>query len=555
MIKKKICMLGAFAVGKTSLVQRYVHSLFSDKYHTTVGVKIDKKTVSVRGTAMDLILWDIYGEDDFQEVRPSYLRGAAGCLLVVDGTRRYTLDTAQTLLKRIHETVGDIPVIVVFNKSDLMGAWEIEAAHMESILTQGVIGIQTSAKDGSGVESAFITLAEIEERRKTQQSLHESEHRFRMLFDNLFDAQLWMDGDGHIRDVNHAACQLMACSRDSLRGCPVRGVFAGQEAAKIDNAVADAAREGIAYIEESVLMGENRERIPVEGGCVGLDIDGCRHVVFSLRDMSYRKQLQIQLQQAQKMEAMGSLVSGISHDFKNILSAIIGYTEIARMDLSEGSLPYQNLSQVLAAGDRAKKLIQQILTFSRQTEIVNQPVKISAVVTEALKLMQATMPASITIQQNLQSGSYVSCDLTQIHQICINLFSNAVHAMEEEGGELEVRLTDIDLDSDFAEGHPGIAPGRHVEFSVADTGKGIAEPIRNKIFDPIFTTKAAGRGTGMGLSVVHGIVSACGGAITVDSRPRKGSRFRVYLPAMVEAVVESPVAAAVREVLDAKKTD
>jgi small GTP-binding protein len=161
MIKKKICMLGAFAVGKTSLVQRYVHSLFSDKYHTTVGVKIDKRTVSVRGTAMDLILWDIYGEDDFQEVRPSYLRGAAGCLLVVDGTRRYTLDTAQTLLKRIHETVGDIPVIVVFNKSDLMGAWEIEAAHMESILTQGVIGIQTSAKDGSGVESAFITLAEM----------------------------------------------------------------------------------------------------------------------------------------------------------------------------------------------------------------------------------------------------------------------------------------------------------------------------------------------------------------------------------------------------------
>jgi small GTP-binding protein len=161
MIKKKICMLGAFAVGKTSLVQRYVHSLFSDKYHTTVGVKIDKKAVTVRGTALDLIVWDIYGEDDFMEVRSSYLRGAAGCLVVVDGTRRYTLDTAQTLLKRIHETVGEIPVIFVFNKSDLADAWEIEATHMEAITNQGVGSIQTSAKDGSGVESAFIKLAEM----------------------------------------------------------------------------------------------------------------------------------------------------------------------------------------------------------------------------------------------------------------------------------------------------------------------------------------------------------------------------------------------------------
>ncbi len=161
MIKKKICMLGAFAVGKTSLIQRYVHSLFSEKYHTTVGVKIDKKAVTVKGTPVDLILWDIYGEDEFQEVRPSYLRGAAGCLLVVDGTRGYTLDTAQTLLKRTQEVAGHIPVIFAFNKSDLMDAWEIEPVQLEAMRTQGVVTIQTSAKDGSGVESAFTTLAEM----------------------------------------------------------------------------------------------------------------------------------------------------------------------------------------------------------------------------------------------------------------------------------------------------------------------------------------------------------------------------------------------------------
>lgn len=161
MIKKKICMLGAFAVGKTSLVQRYVNSLFSEKYHTTVGVKIDKKAVAVKGTSVDLILWDLYGEDEFQKIRRSYLRGAAGCLLVVDGSRRYTLDTAQTLLKRTQETVGNIPVIFVFNKSDLMDAWEVEPAQLEAMEKQGFATIVTSAKDGSGVESAFTTLTEM----------------------------------------------------------------------------------------------------------------------------------------------------------------------------------------------------------------------------------------------------------------------------------------------------------------------------------------------------------------------------------------------------------
>ena len=161
MIKKKICMLGAFAVGKTSLVQRYVYSLFSEKYHTTVGVKIDKKPTRVRGTEVDLILWDIYGEDEFQEVRSSYLRGASGCLLVVDGTRGYTLDTAHTLLARTQETVGQIPMIFVFNKTDLMDTWEIEHAQLAELEDRGAVVIRTSAKDGSGVEEAFSTLTEM----------------------------------------------------------------------------------------------------------------------------------------------------------------------------------------------------------------------------------------------------------------------------------------------------------------------------------------------------------------------------------------------------------
>ncbi|WP_372682133.1 ATP-binding protein [Desulfosarcina sp.] len=398
---------------------------------------------------------------------------------------------------------------------------------------------QVKQRTGALLHTNLRLKTEIQERQKAEHALRESEHRFRMLFDNLFDAQLLLDADGRIQNVNRAACHLISCSRNSLCGRKVTDLFPEHEVDKIHSAFAHAAREGIAYIEESVINGENQTLIQVEGGGVGLDMDGCRHVVISLRDISHRKQLQSQLQQAQKMEAMGSLASGISHDFNNILSAIIGYTEIVRLDLDEHSLAYRNLDQVLAAGNRAKNLVQQILTFSRQADNVNQPVKVCAIVTEAIKLIQATTPSSIEIRHCLESQSYVRCDPTQLHQICINLFSNAGHAMEADGGVMEVRLTDINLDDDFASAQPGIRPGPHIQLSVADTGKGIAEPILGKIFDPFFTTKAAGKGTGMGLSVVHGIVAATGGAITVESRAGTGCCFKVYLPVLTEPVAES----------------
>ena len=161
MLKKKVCMLGAFAVGKTSLVRRYVHSLFSEKYHTTIGVKVDKKTVVLNDSTVDLILWDIHGEDDFQAVRASYLRGASGCLIVVDGTRGYTLDVAHDLVKRCRKTIGNAPMIYVLNKSDLMDRWEISAAQQSDLEKQGAVVIRTSAKDGSGVEPAFTRLVEM----------------------------------------------------------------------------------------------------------------------------------------------------------------------------------------------------------------------------------------------------------------------------------------------------------------------------------------------------------------------------------------------------------
>lgn len=160
MIQKKICMLGSFAVGKTSLVARFVTSIFSDKYLTTVGVKIDKKTVSVAGQEVNLMLWDIYGEDEFQKLQMSYLRGAAGYLLVVDGTRRATLDKALELRQRVEGELGNVPaVVLVFNKTDLADEWEIDDGAIESLTASGLTIIRASAKTGEGVEEAFLTLA------------------------------------------------------------------------------------------------------------------------------------------------------------------------------------------------------------------------------------------------------------------------------------------------------------------------------------------------------------------------------------------------------------
>lgn len=159
MIKKKICLVGAFAVGKTSLAQRYVHSIFSEKYHTTVGVKIDSKELVINGRTIDLIIWDLHGEDDFQTVRLSYLRGASGCIYVADGTRPATIDVALDLKKRVEKTIGSVPSILAINKYDLISQWDLDTSKIKPGVTQGLSIIYTSAKTGDSVESAFFGLA------------------------------------------------------------------------------------------------------------------------------------------------------------------------------------------------------------------------------------------------------------------------------------------------------------------------------------------------------------------------------------------------------------
>ena len=244
-----------------------------------------------------------------------------------------------------------------------------------------------------------------------------------------------------------------------------------------------------------------------------------------------KENLAIQLRQAQKMEAIGTLAGGIAHDFNNILSAIIGYTEIAKLGIAESSPVHKDLDEVLKAGNRAKELVQQILTFSRKSQQQLKPIQPHMIVTEALKFLRASIPTSIELEQDVDSDcGLILSDPTQLQQVVVNLCTNAFQAMEVKGGVLRVELKPATISTVNAHEFPVLTRGKYVKLSVSDTGSGIDKAWRERIFEPYFTTKEQGKGTGMGLAVVLGIVQGYGGTIVVDSKVGEGSRFDIYIP-------------------------
>jgi len=243
--------------------------------------------------------------------------------------------------------------------------------------------------------------------------------------------------------------------------------------------------------------------------------------------------LQEQLRQAQKMEAIGTLAGGIAHDFNNILAGIIGYAELASLDIPEGSKAHQNLQNSIKSALRAKSLVQQILAFSRQGKQERKPLDIRPIVKEGLKLLRASLPATIEIRQEIgQDLGTIEADPTQIYQVLMNLCTNAAQAMEKEGGILEISLENVEMKEEISTSLAGIEPGPYLRLRVSDTGHGIPPEILPRIYDPYFTTKEVGKGTGLGLAVANGIVKSYGGGIAVSSEVGKGSTFHVYFPSI-----------------------
>jgi signal transduction histidine kinase/CheY-like chemotaxis protein len=247
-------------------------------------------------------------------------------------------------------------------------------------------------------------------------------------------------------------------------------------------------------------------------------------------DVTELRRAQEQLRHAQKMEAIGTLAGGIAHDFNNILCGIVGYGELARLEVEEGTHLHDCLMHIEEASHRARELVKRILTFARESEQEQRPLNIKPLLSEALKLVRASFPTTLEIRSTISSESVVLADASRIHQVILNLCTNAATAIGDQPGVLEVELDDVNLDETFAAAHPGLSVGRHVRLRVTDNGCGMTPEVRERIFEPFFTTRSDEGGTGLGLSVVHGILSGCKGAITVYSEPGTGTTFNVFLP-------------------------
>ncbi len=388
----------------------------------------------------------------------------------------------------------------------------------------------------------------LEDRRRAEEALIESEKKFRSIFENGVEGFFQSTPEGVFTRVNPAFAKMFGYTSPKELISEISNIAKEIYVNDEDRCRYKQLLGKAGYVEEFefrarckdgsyIWVSDNTRAICDEHGTV-IRFEG------NVSDITERKQaeterlnLQAQLQQAQKMEAIGTLAGGIAHDFNNILAAILGYSEIARDELSVGDPIRKDLDLVIRSCDRAADLVNQILTFSRQGEDDCRPLKIQFILKEVLKLLRATLPATIELKENIsvKCGSILA-DPNQIHQVMMNLCTNAKAAIGEKIGALSVSLSEIQINhSNIVADCPELPYGTYIDLDISDTGSGMDGLTRSKIFDPFFTTKEKEKGTGLGLAVVHGIIKQHKGGITVASEPGQGTTFHVYIP-VVEKV-------------------
>jgi PAS domain S-box-containing protein len=383
---------------------------------------------------------------------------------------------------------------------------------------------------------------EIAERTRMGAALLESEARYRDLFEHAHDMLYTLDLAGHFTALNRRGEQLTGYTRDELLGVHIRHLVAPEHVELLQHMLARTQAGLPATTYEVDMISKTGQRRTLEVRTQGLARVGApREVQGMARDVTDRTRLEVQLRQAQKMEALGTLAGGIAHDFNNSLTAILGYTELALFTIPAESPPGRHLQAVREAGQRAAALVQQILTFSRRTAPARTPTQLQPLMQDTLQFLRATLPTTIALQQDLDPrAGMVLADAGQLRHVLLHLCTNAAHAMRETGGALYVRLEAIRLPTEDTAAPPGLGAGPYVRLTVRDTGHGMLPAIQDRIFEPFFTTKGPGEGTGMGLAVVHGIIASHGGAITVESAPGSGTTAQVYLPESAALPVASP---------------
>jgi len=396
----------------------------------------------------------------------------------------------------------------------------------------------------SSVRKKTISLQEeIEERKHSEEMLRKNRSTLKQIMDTTPQSIFWKDINGVFLGCNKVFAQAAGFDNpDQLIGkTDFELPWTREEAEKYradDREVTSTNRPKMHITEQ--LQQADGTRIWIDTSKVPLlDGQGRVHGVLGVyEDITKQKEaeadkeeLEKRLQHAQKMEAVGTLAGGIAHDFNNILTAILGYGEMVLEELPKDSSLSRNQQQVVRAGNRAKSLVQQILAFSRRTDIDKKPTQIVLIVQEAIKLLHATIPTSVEIREDIEDCGVVFADASQLHQIIMNLCTNAYQAMGSQKGLLGISLHPVTIEEDDRKVHSfDLTPGQYARLEVSDSGQGMDKETLSKIFDPYFTTKDTGKGTGLGLAVVHGLVKSFAGHVSVYSELDRGTRFCVYLP-------------------------
>jgi PAS domain S-box-containing protein len=477
----------------------------------------------------------------------AFFQEALDAIFIADAKTRMIVDANKAAQNLLGRSLNEIKQM---KQSDVVSAKDakIGKRRFDKVIEKGHLGPQEYiiiSKDGrrTPVESQSNVIAlkghklvtaffrDITDRKQAEKELQRSRIEWGETFDVMSDWVSLIDTDTHtIIRSNRAGEKLLGVPVSEIIGKTCCNFVHGSETPAPDCPLQKMLKTGNRESKEFE-MPERNLWVYVTADPVRNENGDIINAVYVVRDISQQKQLEMNLLQAQKMEAIGTLAGGIAHDFNNILSAIIGHSELFLYNAPKDSSMVESIQEVLKAGHRAKDLVEQILTFSRHEEAERKPVRITPIVNDALKLLRASLPATIEIQQREKVGlDIVSSDPTRIHQVIMNLCTNAGYAMKQNGGVLKVNLENVDLKLSLTDLYLNITPGIYLKISISDTGPGISPEVLDRIFEPYFTTKEKGEGTGLGLAVAYGIVESYGGTITVQSVEGKGTTFDIYLP-------------------------